>query len=121
VISLSTVNLGASDPHALALFYGALLGWEVAADEPQWVLLRNPDGGVALSFQTEEHHVPPVWPGEAGAQQMQAHLEIEVDDLDTASARAVELGATVAAYQPQPDVRVHLDPQGHPFCLWVAT
>ena len=52
---------------------------------------------------------------------MQVHLDIEVDDLDAASALARELGATLAEFQPQEDVRVHLDPAGHPFCLWVAT
>ena len=51
---------------------------------------------------------------------MMTHLDIEVDDLEAASARAVELGATVAEFQPQDDVRVHLDPAGHPFCLWVG-
>ncbi|MGB2700964.1 MAG: VOC family protein [Candidatus Phosphoribacter baldrii] len=51
---------------------------------------------------------------------MQAHLEVRVDgDLLTAVDRAIELGATLAAYQPQDDVRVLLDPAGHPFCLWV--
>jgi hypothetical protein len=28
-------------------------------------------------------------------------------------------GATLADYQPQDDVRVHLDPDGHPFCLYL--
>jgi hypothetical protein len=46
------------------------------------------------------------------------HLDIEVDDLDAAVEHAVELGATVASYQPQDDVRVLLDPAGHPFCLY---
>jgi len=32
----------------------------------------------------------------------------------------VALGATVAEFQPQDDVRVHLDPAGHPFCLWLS-
>jgi hypothetical protein len=31
---------------------------------------------------------------------------------------AVSLGATVAEFQPQDDVRVMLDPAGHPFCLY---
>ena len=31
----------------------------------------------------------------------------------------VLLGATLAEFQPQDDVRVYLDPAGHPFCLWV--
>jgi hypothetical protein len=35
-------------------------------------------------------------------------------------ATAVEAGARVARFQPQDDVRVLLDPAGHPFCLWVG-
>jgi hypothetical protein len=42
-------------------------------------------------------------------------------DLETAVDAAIALGATRAASQPQDDVRVLLDPAGHPFCLWVAT
>ena len=33
-------------------------------------------------------------------------------------AHAVELGAEEAEFQPQDDVRVMLDPAGHPFCLY---
>jgi hypothetical protein len=52
---------------------------------------------------------------------MQIHLDIEVSDLDEAVAWAVSQGAELAKFQPQTDVRVMLDPAGHPFCLWVAT
>jgi hypothetical protein len=45
------------------------------------------------------------------------HLDFQVGDLDSAVAEAVALGATVASDQPQPNVRVLLDPAGHPFCL----
>lgn len=34
-------------------------------------------------------------------------------------AHAQACGASLAAYQPQPDVRVYLDPAGHPFCLFL--
>jgi hypothetical protein len=51
---------------------------------------------------------------------MQLHLDIEVDDLESAVAQAVAAGAEVADFQPQDDVRVCLDPAGHPFCLWVS-
>ena len=34
-------------------------------------------------------------------------------------AYAVEVGAELAELQPQQDVRVLLDPAGHPFCLYV--
>ncbi|MFD7876305.1 VOC family protein [Streptomyces sp. NPDC059766] len=120
---LSTVVLDAPDAHELAAFYLGLLGYEVRADEPDWVLIGPPPGlpGLALSFQTEPAYVPPAWPTRApGEQQMMLHLDIEVDDLEAETARAVAAGATPAGHQPQDDVRVLLDPAGHPFCLWVA-
>ena len=116
---LTATVLGAPDPKALALFYQRLLGWPIGSDEPDWVTLRPGDGSPGLSFQLEAEHAPPTWPAGAGDQQMQLHLDIEVDDLDAAVATAVEAGARVAAFQPQDDVRVLLDPAGHPFCLWV--
>jgi glyoxalase superfamily protein len=50
---------------------------------------------------------------------MMMHLEIRVDDLRAAADQAVALGATLAVFQPQEDVRVCLDPAGHPFCLYI--
>ncbi|MFF8902912.1 VOC family protein [Streptomyces lydicus] len=116
--SLATVVLDCPDAHALAGFYRALLGWEVKLDEADWVLLRNPEGGSGLSFQSEPGYRPPVWPELPEEQQKMLHLDIRVDDLDEAEAYAVALGAVRAAWQPQDDVRVLLDPAGHPFCLF---
>ena len=116
---LTATVLGAPDPRALAGFYQRLLGWGLGSDEPGWVTLQPPGGGVGLSFQVEGAHVRPTWPAGPGDQQMQMHLDIEVDDLEAAGAQAVAAGAVLAEYQPQEDVRVYLDPAGHPFCLWV--
>jgi catechol 2,3-dioxygenase-like lactoylglutathione lyase family enzyme len=52
---------------------------------------------------------------------MMLHLDIEVDDLEAETARAVAEGARLDDHQPQDDVRVLHDPSGHPFCLWVET
>jgi len=120
VLELTTVNIGAPDPGALAGFYGKLLAWEIRAEEPDWVVLKNPDGGATLSFQTETSYVRPVWPAGPGDQQMMLHLEIRVEDLDRAGAHATACGATLAEHQPQDDVRVYFDPAGHPFCLWLG-
>lgn len=117
-LTLSGVVLDSPDPHALAAFYARLLGWTIGTDEPDWVTLRAPDGGVGLSFQTEAAYRRPVWPAGPGDQQMSVHLDIGVDDLAAACAHAVEAGAVLADVQPQDDVRVHLDPDGHPFCLF---
>ena len=116
---LSSTVLGSSDPRGLATFYRELLGWEVRVERPEWVVLRPP-GGAGLSFQLEGNHVPPTWPGGPGEQQMQAHLDIGVSDLDAGVARAQALGASLAEHQPQDDVRVLIDPAGHPFCLFVS-
>ena len=51
---------------------------------------------------------------------MMVHLAIRVDDLDGAVEHAVAAGAVLAEHQPQDDVRVCLDPVGHPFCLWLS-
>ncbi|WP_307846552.1 VOC family protein [Actinospica durhamensis] len=120
--NLTSTVIGTPDPSALARFYAALLGWEVRRDEPDWATVRSADGGPGLSFQYEEHHHRPVWPGHGAAeeQQMMMHLDIEVEDLAAASVYAVGLGASVAEFQPQEGVLVHYDPDGHPFCLWVA-
>ena len=48
-----------------------------------------------------------------------AHLEIRVADLDGACALAERLGATAMEFQPQPNVRVYADADGHPFCLFI--
>lgn len=112
--------LGTSEPRTLAAFYKRLLGWTVVTDELDWVTLRPPSGGIGLSFQFEANYVPPIWPEVPGKQQMMAHVDIAVDDLDAAVAMACDAGATVADHQPQDDVWVMLDPAGHPFCLFVG-
>ncbi|WJY01766.1 VOC family protein [Curtobacterium sp. SP.BCp] len=106
------------EPIRLARFYGALTGWTVHEDDPTWARVRPVDGA-GLSVQYDPEYVAPVWPSEAGAQNMQLHVDFQVEDLPGAVARAVELGAREAAFQPQDDVRVLLDPDGHPFCLFL--
>ncbi|MEU8295933.1 VOC family protein [Micromonospora sp. NPDC048909] len=118
-LSLTTTVLDAPDARELAAFYERLLGWSRHEDEPDWVTLRAPDGGAGLAFQSEPAYVRPVWPAGPHDPQMMAHLDIKVDDLAAASAHAVAAGAALADFQPQDDVRVHLDPAGHPFCLYL--
>ena len=113
------VVLEAPDAKALAEFYSSLLGWRIAKDEPGWVALAPPSGVAYLAVQGSPQYVPPVWPPVDGSRQMMLHLDLEVGDLDAAIADAVELGATLAAFQPQEAVRVMLDPVGHPFCLYL--
>jgi catechol 2,3-dioxygenase-like lactoylglutathione lyase family enzyme len=115
---VSATVLDAVDPPALADFYVRLLGWEVVTEDPTWVMLRPPSGGTGLSFQWEPDFVPPTWPARPGEQQVEAHLDIAVDDLDAGVAHALAAGAVLADHQPQDQVRVMIDPAGHPFCLF---
>lgn len=116
------VVLDAPDARELARFYERLLGWRIFADEPGWVTLAPAEeAGYNLAFATEEHYARPVWPTVPGKPQMELHLDFEVDDLEEAVAYAVSVGAEVADFQPQDDVRVMLDPAGHPFCLYIGT
>lgn len=116
-LTFTAAVLDAPDPGALAEFYGRLLGWQVKVADETWATAR-PERGGGLSFQLEERFVPPVWPAGEGDQQMQVHLDIEVDDLAGGVEHALACGARLADHQPQEDVRVLLDPVGHVFCLW---
>jgi len=117
---ISATTIGAPDPRELGAFYARLLGWTVVENEKEWVMVKPPDGGTGLSFQHEQHFVPSVWPAVPGEQQMTSHLDIAVDDLEAGVAWALDAGATLADFQPQEDVRVMLDPAGHPFCLFLG-
>ncbi len=107
----------APDPAALAAFYSRLLSWPVVHAGPGTAIVKPPQDSVFLVFQLTEDYVPPVWPPARGQQRTMMHLDIQVEDLDAAVADAVALGARVAEFQPQDNVRVLLDPAGHPFCL----
>lgn len=117
------VCLDCADAKQLADFHRQLLGWEITAGADDWIKMHDPAGGVGLSFQTEAWHEPPVWPEQPGAQAKMLHFEIQVDDLEAAVADAVAAGATISSHQPedrdQDQLRVMLDPAGHPFCLCI--
>ena len=112
------VVLEAPDPRQLLTFWSEILGVPIHGVDDTGGTLDFGEGVGYLSVQLAEVYEPPVWPAEPGKQGMQLHLDVEVDDLAAAVAHAVELGATEAEFQPQDDVRVMLDPAGHPFCLY---
>lgn len=99
------------DPLALATFYSALLGLPVTFTSPDWVVVAASPEASGLAFQRAPGHVPPRWPDPSSAQQV--HLDVMVDDLATADAAVVALGAT----RLDGDAHVFADPAGHPFCL----
>ncbi len=104
------------DAAALAGFYGELLGWPANLDD-DWAEIRDSSTGQCICFQQVAEFRPPEWPGQQVPQQM--HLDVVVDELETAEAAAVAIGARRVEYQPGTTFRVLLDPAGHPFCLCI--
>jgi predicted enzyme related to lactoylglutathione lyase len=115
IASFPSIVIDCPDPAAMAAFYGALLDWKVEASA-DWAEVRA-DYGQCICFQPVEGYVPPKWPAQEVPQQM--HLDVMVDDLDTAEVAVLGLGATKPEHQPGTTFRVFLDPAGHPFCLCV--
>jgi len=113
------VVLDAPDGVALANFYADLLGWPIAKQEGGEAAIAVPGTSSYLSFDSSPGYEPPAWPAEPGRQRQMMHIDIAVDDLEPAVVDALALGATLAGFQPQDDVRVLLDPAGHPFCLYL--
>ena len=111
-----TVVLDCPDPEVLARFYGALLDWKVEVS-PDWAEIKA-DYGDSIGFQQVENYTAPRWPGQEVPQQM--HIDVVVDDLDTAEAEVLKLGATKHEHQPGKSFRVFLDPAGHPFCICIS-
>jgi catechol 2,3-dioxygenase-like lactoylglutathione lyase family enzyme len=117
IAELRAVVLDCPDPVALGRFYAEVLGGRIEDDGEGWVDLTGAPG-TPLAFQSAPGHVPPKWPSPDGSQQF--HLDLTVDDLDTAEAQVLALGATVLdKADTSRKWRVYADPAGHPFCLCV--
>jgi Glyoxalase-like domain len=112
------VVLEAPDPGRLLHFYSELLDVPIYNESDDGGALDFGQGVAYLAIQKADVYEPPVWPPTPGTPGMQLHLDFEVSDLPAATEHALELGATLAEFQPQDDVRVLLDPAGHPFCLY---
>jgi len=128
-MAVTSVTIGAPAPRELAAFYARLLGWPVTATEPARPGMPPEDGGAqiqppageegpTLNFEYEAKFTRPTWPAADGAQNATQHLDIAVGNLDETVRWALAAGAILADVQPQEDVRVMLDPAGHPFCLF---
>ncbi|UZN03574.1 VOC family protein [Cellulomonas sp. S1-8] len=130
ILRATSVTISTAHPHEAAHFYARLLGGrvvveeEAAPDDPTgitWAQVKPPEGedGLTINLEHEREWSPPVWPARAGEQRSTQHLDVQVDDLDAAVAWARECGAREADVQPQEEVRVLLDLDGHPFCLFL--
>lgn len=114
--TLAMVTIDCADPAKEAAFWAAALGWEVTYADENYGMAS--DGAQRLGFGRVEGWQPPAWPNPDGTKQF--HLDLAVDDLESAAERMVELGARRADPQPSDGWIVLQDPDGHPFCLTKA-
>ena len=108
------------DPPSLAEFYSQLMGWTVLQKDADWFSIGpDPDSRPRLAFQLAPAYKAPVWPDPGSSMQM--HIDFQVENLDAAEQRALQLGATKFQEQPSPtDFVVMADPVGHVFCPCVT-
>jgi catechol 2,3-dioxygenase-like lactoylglutathione lyase family enzyme len=123
-----------TDPRALAEFYRQLLGLRYrqgdeppgdgGADDPDWLVLTDPNGVRKLAFQQVERLERTTWPPHDVPMQM--HLDLTVSsrpELQKQRERAESLGAQLLVDRtddPNEPLYVLADPSGHPFCIFVA-
>ena len=135
-VALRQVVLDCPDARRLAEFYRQLLGFDYrpgdeppAPDEPDprgqdWLVLRNPAGGMQVAFQQVDDLPEATWP--EGPYPQMAHLDLTVSTVaafDAEHVRALGLGARPLldrSADPAEPLRVYADPAGHPFCIFVA-
>jgi hypothetical protein len=106
--------LDCPDPWLLSLFYTALLGKPLTHNDDDGYAMIGEAGTQPVLFQRVDGYNPPRWRDPAHPRQL--HLDVLVDDLDTAEEATLALGATRVPGHDTP-VRVFLDPAGKPFCL----
>ena len=134
--ALRQVVLDTTNARALAEFYRELLGYEYRdGDEAppageddakgrDWLAVVHPSGGPAIVFQQVTALPASTWP-EADVPQ-QLHLDLTVPDeemLRRQHERALGLGARLLldrSDDPLERLYVYADPDGHPFCIFVA-
>ncbi|GAA2267316.1 glyoxalase [Streptomyces ruber] len=138
-IRLVQTVLDSTDARRLAGFYRLLLGLDYAkGDEPppagqpdehgrDRLVLRHPDGGPQLAFQQVERLREPDWPDGPVPQQMRLDLRVaSLEELRNQHERVLALGGDLLSNRDRPDpddeerFRVYRDPEGHPFCIFVA-
>jgi hypothetical protein len=108
---LEAVTIDCLDKHGLAAFWCALLATTVRGEFGQYLGLHpTTPGHPRLVFQ----QVEVVSPGRS-----RAHLDLETQDLEADTARALALGATLEAETTDFGARWRTlaDPEGNLFCL----
>ena len=108
---LRGVIVDAIDPERLAAFWQQVLGVGIAERVPGWLQLKFGAEGALMAFQPVEAiaHAPG-----------RIRIDIEVDDLEAATARIVALGGAleeIVRFRPGEEHRVMTDPEGNEFSI----
>lgn len=111
--TLMGVMLDCPDARQLSEFYAEVLGKAITF-EGDGVAMIGDDGAQPIMFQQIADYQAPRWPDPAYPQQF--HIDVTVDDVDTAEAAVLKLGAT-SLNASGDNWRVYADPAGKPFCL----
>ena len=134
--TLRQIVLDTTDARALAEFYRQLLGFEYRPGyEPppaghddvrgrDWLIIVHPSGSPQVAFQQVAALAPATWPDHTVPQQLHLDLTVpEQGELAAQQQRALELGARLLldrSDDPDEQLVVFADPDGHPFCIIVA-
>lgn len=108
---LAYIVLDVTDLDTQAAFWSDLLGVEIAGQVEQYVILEPQEGtGIRISLQ----QVP-----EQKTGKNRMHIDLHVEDLEAATTRAEELGASRVDEHRWPTFmwRVFQDPEGNEFCM----
>jgi catechol 2,3-dioxygenase-like lactoylglutathione lyase family enzyme len=136
VPALRQVTVDTTNARASAEFWRQLLGlvYRTGHEPPtppepdvaggDWLNLLTQSGVTCLAFQQVGELARSTWPrGEIPAQ---LHLDLSVrsvEELDAVHARVVALGGQLRfdrSDDEEEPLRVYADPDGHPFCVFVA-
>jgi predicted enzyme related to lactoylglutathione lyase len=112
-VLLFALCFDANDPRALARFWAGVLGWEMAADPDDVVLLPSDDTGFRLRFLPTAE--PKSRPNQMHFDLTSASLEAQQQTV----ARSLQLGAVHIDVGQGPDDEhvVLADPEGNEFCV----
>ncbi|MEV4846487.1 VOC family protein [Micromonospora matsumotoense] len=111
---LEKTVLDCSDPWAPAACYVAVLGMRINEDSDDWAVIGTGPGQRQLVFPRIAHWRAPDRP--ESRHPPQVHLNIRVDDVDTAEHQIIVLGGSRPPGEVEGRYRVFADPAGHPFC-----
>ena len=128
--------LDTTDARRAAEFWRQLLGLVYrpgqeqpapGADDPDgrdWLNLRQPDGTPVLAFQQVDSLAASTWPEHRVPQQLHLDLTVgDADELEQVHRAVVALGGALRldrSDDPEEPLLVFTDPDGHPFCVFVA-